>query len=410
MDGIDYELKECPEVVVEGFNIGLVTVSRDTNPITAKHTTILTTENSVKLDVTMDMFTDDANKMPKKVRLEFLREEDSATIGVDMLSTESGWTGSVNFNSSGEYSLSYVIMDGQLYDLEGMSKTFNMNLGLRAVVEAMPGTPQIVPLENEAVSLAIQAKIVDNEGNSINELDDFPLYYRSDGSGTILEAVMKWNGQAGYYQGMFHLSQPGTYRFNYLQSGDNRIATASQAVVFRAKSNKPASYVDCINDGNTVFVLPGMDTNAEMLVSLKNTAGGQISAVFVNENDQEYTVDYDQVQETGYNQDTGISTWNIPIPSVNGSQGGTWTLKRLELGNVSDNNGLEYTVDKPLVIALAGTNAGEPVLTVVSEYEVTLGNVAQTNYNGQFMDTHTVNDLSVNFFYQMPMAMNRSYL
>ncbi len=406
LDGVEYELRETPTVTVRGVFLSSLEVSRDSQIVATRDNTIMTADSSISFDLVATFATDDAAKLPKKMGVEFVRKEDGSSVGVEMSATTTGWTGSVNFTTSGYYEMQYVVLDGQRYDLDNLGKIFDLYLGLSAVVEAMPGTPQIVPLEDDTgVTLGIRTKIVDNGGNSVDGFADFPLVYRGESTGEQLEAIVSWNGDSGYYEGNFHVTQPDTYRFYYLQSQGNYISAYKSVAVFRARSNKPASYVGCDNSGNTVFVLPGENITAELLVNLRNTGGAQINAYFRNVSsnarsmdDDLYVVREDKIQSVRVVD--GVTTWKIPVPEVDGSQAGQWTLVKLALGNVTDSNGREYTLQNPLIFELSEETSGAPTMTVVSEVEVTLGDVEKNDFSGQFMDSYTVNDLSVNLYFK----------
>lgn len=398
LDGEEYELREAVVVTVQGIVLSTLEVTRSSQIIATRDNTIMTADNSVSLNLAATFATDDANKLPKKMVVEFVRPEDGSSISVQMSPTTTGWTGNVSFTTSGYYEMQYMVLDDQRYDLESYAKTFDLYLGLSAQVEAMPGTPQIVPLEDDqGVTLSIRAKIVDNNGGTVDNLTDFPLYYRGESSGEQLEAVVSWNSTSGYYEGNFHVTVPDTYRFYYLQTQGNYIAASKSAVVFRARSNKPASYVSCDNSGNTVFVLPGEGV-AELLVNLKNTGGAQINAYFENSKGQTYTVGDELIESV--NVVDGVTKWKIPVPTVDGSQAGMWTLTKLALGNVTDSNGREYTLENPLNILLAEQSGGAPTLTVITDFEIKLNSVSKNSFSGEFMQAHTVSDLSVELYFK----------
>lgn len=404
LDGVEYELREAPKVAVKGVFLSSLDITRGSQIIATRSNTIMTADSSISLNLAATFATNDPDKLPKKMIVEFVRTVDGSSVSVEMSPTTTGWTGAVSLTTSGYYEMQYVVLDDQRYDLENLGKTFDLYLGLSAVVEAMPGTPQIVPLEgDDGVTLGIRARIVDNAGGTLDRLADFPLVYRGESTGEQLEAIVSWNALTGYYQGNFHLTQPDTYRFYYLQSQGNYIAESKSAVVFRARSNKPASYVSCDNSGNTMFILPGENLTAELLVNLKNTGGAQINAYFRNGNARAmegdlYVVTEDLIQAVRVVD--GVTTWKIPVPTVDDSQAGQWTLVKLALGNVTDSNGREYTLQNPMIFELAEETGGQPTITVVSNVEVTLGEVAKNSFSGQFMDSYTVNDISVNLFFK----------
>ena len=401
LDGVEYELRETPVVTVQGVFLSTLDVTRDSQLLATRDNTIMTADSGVTLNLAATFATDDAKKLPKEVIVEFVRA-DGSSVSVDMSATTNGWTGTTTISTSGYYEMTYVVLDGERYDLDTLGKTFDLYLGLSAIVEAMPGTPQIVPLEDEeAVALGIRAKIVDNSGNPLKELPKFSVFYKGRGTGEELEAPVNWNGTTGYYEGRFHVNQPDAYQFYYLNPQGNYISAYKSAVVFVAKTNKPASYVECTNSGNTMFVLPGENTVAELLVRLRNVPGGTpMRATYQNSKGQSYVVDENTISVVPNSTVNGVTTWKIPVPTVDGSQAGEWTLKKLALGNVMDSNGRDYTLDNPLIFTLAEENGGEPTITVVSDIEVTLGNVATNTFNGAFMDSHAVDDLSVNLFFK----------
>ena len=394
LDGVEYELREMPSVTVEGILLRSLNVTYNAQLVQTRDNTIMTADNKVALNLAADFATNDPNKMPKKLVVEFVRTADSSTVSVDMTATTTGWTGTANLTSSGYYQMAYVLMDGVRYDLGTLGKTFDMYLGLNALIETMPGTPQIVPLESDSgVTLGIRAKILDNSGNGLHNFDQFPLVYRGESTGETLEAVVSWNAATGYYEGNFHLTQPDTYRFYYLEAQGNYISAYKSAVVFRARSNKPASYVSCDNSGNTLFIMPDDNISAELMVNLRNTGGAQINAYFTNEVGNTYMVGEDAIHAVRVAD--GITTWNIPAPTVNDSQAGQWRLTKLALGNVTDSNGREYTLQNPLNIILAEQDGGEPTISVFSDFEAIINYTGAVEVDGTFMEGLTVNGMSV---------------
>ena len=403
LDGVEYELTEPIRVTITGFSITNLDIKYDGQYLgSATEQQIVTVENSVTLETTLKFAASDANQMPKSVRLEFLRAEDSSTVGVDLTPGSGGtWTGSLTFNGSGVYS-SYVILDGEPYDLGNLTKKLDVKLGLFTSIQATGAT--IFALEDgESAVAGVRAKILYNVNEELRELENIGLYYRYFNQ--ELYAELQWNSLYNAYDGNFQITDSGTYEFDRLVMGNDIISKATQSPVFRVRSSKPASFVS-ITSNISAFALPG-GTPVNMLVKLKNAGGASVAAVFTDASGKEYVVQNTDAETLisviGTDAtDATITEWKIRLPGVTKDgqldQGGAWTLKELRLGNVMDANGRDYTDENPMVIDNFTGYEDKQTITVVSDFIMTV-NPGQKEYTGEFLQTHEKSDLTVDLYF-----------
>ncbi len=403
LDGVEYELTEPIRVTITGFSITNLDLKYDGQYLgSATEQQIVTVDNAVTLETTLKVAASDASKMPKSVRLEFLRAEDSSTVGVDLTPGTGGtWTGSLTFNSSGVYS-AYVILDGEPYDLGNLAKELDIKLGLFTSIQATGAT--IFALEDgESAVAGVRAKILYNVNEELRELENIGIYYRY--LNQELYAELQWNSLYNAYDGNFQITDSGTYEFDRLVMGSDIISKATQSPVFRVRSSKPASFVS-ITSNTSAFALPG-GTPVNMLVKLKNAGGASVAAVFTDASGKEYVVQNTDAETLisviGTDAtDATITEWKIRLPGVTKEgqldQGGAWTLKELRLGNVMDANGRDYTDENPLVIDNFNGYEDKQTITVVSDFIMTV-NPGQKEYTGEFLQTHEKSDLTVDLYF-----------
>ena len=391
VDGVEHDLEPGarPTVVVEGFHVR----SLRWESTSQKVKDFMTASSSVSDKIILEFVTDDIDAMPNKVEGRFIRTDgNSVNVTFKKNLDNVRWTGEVTFLSSGEYTLEYLVFDGEYYPVDSaLQRTANVLLGMKTAVYTdsplnflfgcgIDGDPSNGMADNEE-NLYMKIKITDDIGNEMKGLTDVKLYYSLAGYTSEvngLDADMEWNPSTGYYEGEF-LSKAGVFQFLYVTVGDNVIRTATTSPRFIIQSPTPPSF----NTGNAKSWQYVTDGTAKISVILNDTDGIDPSGVIgiITDGKDEYRVP----------GSVGIDgEWHFTIPNQGGSQDGTWTLTRIEIIGIY-HDGDVTTEENPFVIDLEGKE--NLTTTVLSTIEITMDNKNPINFNGEFLQTHTLNNL-----------------
>lgn len=401
LDGVTYELDQEPLVfTVEGFTI---------SDLFCEHNgkTFMLADRSFKTTVSLTFSTNDVSKMPTSVKGAFIHTETKNRTTVHFTrTTGSTWEGSASFNTSGEYRMEYLELDGQYTGLnEEEYISINLMLGLTASVYT--GDTNFGLESGDSRDVDMSLLIHTDSGAVISNLGNVWLQYTNNGSGVQengIGAGMVWNSDRQMYEGTFHLTQPGIYDYHYvsIKLGEdlNYLERADIAPTITAISTSIPTYLSKEGFGSTF----SLGTDATFSIRMKNADAATVDAKLTDEKGKVYYVrgvatDYDNEQ---------VFTFTIPV--VDGKQTGTWTLEGIYLTNVygGANNTLfnapitngpdTSTDDKPLYTVADGyydrwwawsvadiTAEGEsaPVVTVSSQIDIAFTNSAN-NANKNF--------------------------
>jgi hypothetical protein len=397
IDGIEYDLdpQERPVVEVKGFTV------RDLKWMStmSQKQSFMTAASSVSAELELEFVTDDPARMPNSVEGRFLRTDgNSVNVTFKRNVTTNKWSGTANFLSSGEYTLEYLVFNGDYYEIEdSMKKIADVLLGMKTSVYTnsplkflygygIDNDSENGMTDNEE-NLYMQIKIMDDTGKELRGLENVKLYYAMDGYQTIemgLNADMKWNASSGYYEGSFK-SKVGVFKFIYVTVGNSTITKATTSPSFAIQSPIPPSF----NTGNTVIYqyAPDYATNPAVFNVLLNDsdglAGENIIAI-ISDGKNTY-------RATGENVS---GSWNFKVPlNDKKTQDGTWTIQEIHLiGSYID--GEMRTEENPYVIDLS--NASGVTTTVLSTIYVSFDN-ADNNISaeGGFLESHIIDSLGV---------------
>jgi len=417
MDGQEYVLKETPEVTVEGFAIESISSSKaDAN----RHISVMTASSTFDVDLSVKFATNDQSKMPTTVQARFLNDDDGSAVNVNLTynSTTQLWSGSATFISSGNYTMEYLVFDGEYAPQvpEQQRLTAAIFLGMKvAVYTQSPTSFKYVPSElaDNQANLYMQVEVMDNTGEPIEGLTGLNLYYFMQGSSLAekgMSTPLNWNAASKYYEGTFE-SKVGVYYFNNVTVGSsNNITNATTSPTFRIISPEPPSYTGYIDYPHLFSQTP----NINMAVKTKNASTATVVAVIKNLGDgKTYEV---QGQRPKDDTSTTEETWNFLIPVTNGKQDGNWQITEVKFWNYYDEAGnfIEAEIDDDGILVKDGKRDA-PLTRNVEAYNIVTKAVNTINYsivlpegfdkdlgkddNGTitaaFMDTQTVNGLSV---------------
>lgn len=352
LDGVEYALAEPLEVRIAGFTVQSLTCDQITGD--GRHVDILTADNNRTLDFKLKFAADDESKLPTKVQGRFLRDEDGSAVNVDFTynATTTMWSGSAKFLNSGDYTMQYLVLNGEYVELDADKwLTANIKLGMKTAVYTTDITTfKFLPdemVEQGTDELQMQVKIQDNMGGELPGLQNVKLTYRLRRSSRTIDVNLTWNAVSRYYEGDLQAlsAGPGIWEFDKVTIGEtNTITNATAFPVFQMQSPEPPSFVRI--GGTGMQYKP--DGTAEMTVTLKYSATATVAAVFKDANGNRYPV-------MGTDTDAGdnATTWHFAVPKnasgeYSGKQDGYWTLETVYLWNYykADGTFVEWAKDE----------------------------------------------------------------
>ena len=399
LDGVDYDLATPLEVTVSGFSVQSLSCVQSTEN---NHVSVMTAANSSSVDLMLKFATNDISKMPSTVRGRYI-SEDGVAVNVDFAynSATGLWLGSTTFHTSGDYTLQYLVINGDYTELDSaLWQTASVVLGMRvAVYTTSPHSFKYIPsemTENEKL-LKMRVKIMDNTGKEMPGLLGAKLTYNMKGSGIrTLDTDLTWNGV--YYVGELTTIGPGIWQFANVVVGNNVLTNATASPTFTVQSPEPPSY----HDHNTVAYQYNPNGDAVMNVQITNSSAATVWALLQKEGQAEGVwVEGKIGGELELPDGRSANHWYFSVPKdIQGYQDGNWTLKILKLWNVFDSDGSEYTEEKPLVLDVSGTNNVTKVVNRVfvsfkENMSQDFGKDATGTVTGKFMDSYTVSGLNV---------------
>lgn len=403
LDGVDYDLDTLPTVVVNGFTIK--DLSMTGTGVSGNHANIMTAASSSTVGLNLQFATNDVSKMPKSVQGRFLREDGSATnINFSLNATTGIWSGSATFLTSGEYTLQYLVLDGDYVELDsGLWQTASVTLGMKvAVYTTSPHDFKYVPSEmtaNQKV-LAMQVKIMDNTGEEMPGLTGAKLIYNMKGSGIkTMDTDLEWDGS--YYVGELKVLEaggPGIWQFSTVTVGSNTITNATTSPTFTIMSPEPPEYYD----HSTAAYQYKPNKDATMEVQITNSSAASVQAYIIKDGAAEgIWVTGTLGGELTTTDGKPANHWTFPVPAdANGYQDGNWQLTALRLWNVFDVDGTAYIEEAPMEIDVSGTYNKTKVVsrvyvTFAEDKSQNFGKNASGNVTGAFMDSYDISGLAV---------------
>lgn len=398
LDGVEYKLDEPITVHVSGFAVAGVGWQHDSN-----YVKILRAESYYSEDITVQF--GGTSVQPNKVQGIF-SNVDNQQITINFKKGTSNWGGSAQFTTSGVYTLQYLLVDGEYYEIpSSLQKTIDLSLGMQArvqisqtVLEKFTGNPP--------VTLNVYATILDNKGNQLTGLENVSIQYLAQGSGLTengLYSTMAWDETDGRYEGSFSVKNAGAYQFGYLTLGSSSINSAEAPVITAIPPVPPSYYGNeteenifaygaevsmkvaladsiAIADGKTIAVLEKLDSSGNVEATIE-VPGVKVAHIFENgetivENvmDWAFTVPTTEQLETQYN-------------CVGVSQTGDWRITQLRIiGAYVD--GVLSTEENPMVINVSDKSI---VTTIDDEMNVKVtGNSQTASSNKLFLESETV--------------------
>ena len=399
LDGVDYDLKTTPTVHIKGFTVTSLSCSDAVN----NHISIMSASSAASVDLNLTFASDDEAKMPKTVQGRFLRDSDGSAVNINFIynATSHIWKGSATFLTSGDYTMQYLVLDGDYVEVDSAFRlTASVTLGMRvAVYTSSPHSFKYIGddmAENEK-NLAMQVMIMDNANNKMPGKSNVKLTYNMKGSAVKkMDTDLIWNGE--YYVGSMANGGPGIWKFNSVSVGGDLLTYATTAPTFTIMSPEPPEYVG--HATSAYQYKPNKD--AVMNVQITNSGAASVSALISRtDGTQEVWVTGNMGNEFTTEAGKTANNWSFDVPKdVNGYQDGNWRITTLKLWDVFASNGTAYTEENPLELDISGSNN---VTKVVNRITVSFPQGQSKDFGkegaavtGAFMQRHTVKDLRVN--------------
>lgn len=436
VDGVEYDLETPVTVRVTGSSVNSVICAAIAS---GNRTTIMTADNSFSTTMTLGFTT--SAQVPSRVNGIFM-DETGRQVNVPFTLEAGTWKGTASFSSSGTYTMQYVEIDGDLYELgEALQKTLEIMLGLkvRTWITASPETmealqainPDAVPtrfvLGTGSVTLQVSAEIYDNTGKEIVGLSDVKVYYRRAGSNldsTGLDSNLTWDSASGRYTGNFQVTRAGTFAFNRLavtiDGSASAITSYTSAPSIQAMPPEDSSYYN--NYTEEYQYAPNL--NAAMTIGIAySNAASKIEATITNGTVTQ-TVEGVMGMEAEDQGSKSVNLWSFAVPEINGLQEGRWTLTDITMYGVYydgdyydsehgvtvnlENQNIHTKVVNYLYVTLSGTSK-DFTGTFMADNQVNGMNLTIADYEGAELSGLTISDVKVNYYLNTSTYSNYGY-
>ena len=419
VDGVEYDLNQEPVYVkVSGSSVN--SLSCDALPAGKNRAKIMTANSSFSTNMTLGFSS--SEQMPNSLKGVF-EDAEGRNVMVTFKLDKGVWKGTATFNTSGIFTMKYVSLDGEFYEVqESLQPTLELLLGLKTSTSISASADTLAKLQTvkadalptrfvfdkaklgaESVTLNVSTRIYDNSGNEIRELTGVNLYYGKAGSDKDgLDAVLVWNEATEGYTGDFLITTAGTYSFTKVtvkaDGKTNDIKAATSAPNIQVMPPDDVSYYGsttdayqfCPNKDGVVSVeLAYYNAASNITATLKNQAGKRIVVENTAEDETQVIMG-----ETTERDGKTVTEWIFAIPDTTDvSQEGEWSLEAITLYGVYYNK--LYYGEEGVTIDLSAEHIQTKVVNYV---RVTLAGTSHAGGNafaGTFMTDHPVDDMTV---------------
>ena len=232
LDGVTYELVEPVEINISGYGISHLSCDKSTN------SAIMTADKSLSATYTLEMSA--TENRPNKIQAVIVDEDGNQMI-TDFVAGAEDYTTTATFESSGTYTLKYLIIDGQWKEIEPQyQRTLVLYLGMTAKVMLSETEFKVdkKPQENPH-EIKVYVNIYNDKGEEFRPEEDLSITYRHRTSSYTapLFDKLEWNADWDYYIPVDENGEP------YLDENDEPIKVYRNR--YAAKfSVKDAGYYD----------------------------------------------------------------------------------------------------------------------------------------------------------------------
>lgn len=402
LDGVDYALSTPQKVVVKGFSITNVTWSHSNTH------TVYSTENSHQEPISIQINATSSEQNPSTVTAVFERSDgNQISVPTRRDVTTGQWKGTASFTGSGNYTLSYVIVDGKYQAVPNdQQKKLELHLGLKATIKVDSKTGfdenNNANFESgETYSSKLYFTVTDDSNDPIEGVEGVMLTYTNGSVAGSHDVPAAWN-DAGYYEAEIVMTMAGRYSFSSISMGGNTLRRATEAPVFTLISPDPPIYDETSQstwhgEENIQFI-PNSTTAILGPIKIKDTAN-DIQAVLYNDIAKQYFVVNLETPGSATNgciKTDGADQWKIMLPTYQKTENGvttteidgTWSLVCLKLWNCYKNENF-YTEEAPLVW-LGTSEAAQRYKESITDF------TAHENLDFSRLDTTVSNHVVVN--------------
>lgn len=414
VDGVEYELNSPVEFTVVGSSVNSLTC--DAIKDGSRFATIMTADNSFSTKMTLGFSSN--GPTPSRCNGIFMDAE-GRQVNVPFKLEGGTWIGTAKFTTSGTFTMEYVEIDGEIFELrENLVPTMEILLGLKVRTWITAEQETIEKLKNVFenatptsfvydqsktgdVTLKVSAQIYDNDGNEITELGGVRLYYGQAGaltSVTGLDSDMKWTASSGRYEGAFEITKAGTFRFTKLTIGENNtVEKFTEAPSIQVMPPDDVSYYG--NATESYQYAPKLDgamkvqlayssasTKVEAEIEKVSTSvdAAAVNEVKVVEGTQSSTEDLNG---------KSVTTWKFVVPQnligERGYQEGEWRVNAVTLYDVYYAGSFRESVR----LDLTNENITSKIVNYMNVV-LDVGTASRT-FTGEFMADHKVSGMTV---------------
>lgn len=433
-DGTEYMLENRPGVKIKGQTVSSITCEPGEG-------SIMTSENyyDVKVSATIDA---EAELQPKQVSILFSYGQNK-TATANLVHDGNGyWTGTLHITESGNYVMTYLVMDGNQDPVDQQNSLF-VRVGMKAEISCTgiwdaAGTPvadqddaadsytiMFEPQGDGEYMVEMRIKLRDIGGNEVGRLNGLKLVYPMDGNpDKKMDADLIWTDSAdgGYYKAELPFQEAGTYQFGWLQielDGEVSMITNAPAAakVIAVPPDPPAipddpgrtvGYQYAPNGDATMSVVVYDSSAAKVLAKIVNTITGEstlvevksMSSGVVNDGEHKTMEQYTFTIPTNKANTSNLKSADGSIGYVadfSGKQDGIWVLEALYMQQVTDENENYYpgAMGEYLIFDLKDENIRTEVMQSVFT-EFTRQGVPynkEQSFSGAVLEAHTVSDV-----------------
>ena len=389
LDGMDYDLPvtSYPQVKISGFNINTVTCDL---AMVERAATIMTGDRSVTTDLSLRFSTD--QKVPNSVLLQFEGSDGTlTTANMTLDSSTQSWSGSATFTSSGEYTLRYVVMNGEYDELdEKFQRTLTIYLGMSVRVRDT-GEFNNMLFKGESQTVPVYVDIYDNLNEKLRNQPDVQLRY--DRAGSILDGMdpsLKWNASEDCYVGNLQIAQPGYYTFNSVSVGNSRLTVTREAPPTYTFTNPEPPVYEGIKMPASDYIIAKGAAEENIVVSMTNAESAlmrievydadtntrmYLGGIGKNEKNESVAQEWQTMTSNVTANEFAFSLMDLTTGEL---RLGDWTVTKIELANVFAKVGetlVEYTKEKPMVFSYEQTESTTDTQITADDTHVQIVNV-----------------------------------
>lgn len=413
LDGVDYALEDPPKVEVSGFSVQSIAWGES-----SKEATVYSADSSYAEPVTVRFASTSASQMPSAVQARFIRE-DGNTVNVELIynSSTGSWSGTGTFYTSGTYSLQYLLLDGEYYDVSTEGYVLNLSLGLNVAVYNNGSSTNDMydaDADKNAYSKNVGVKIFDNAGNELKAMEGAKLRYSLGGSATnTVDTDLKWDDANEWYTGTLPIVKPGRYTFSEVNIAGSRLTKATESPTYIIVSPDPPVYQTSVSYYYDEVQFAPLTNDAFIgPITIDNTAAAVVSAIVHNDiTDKDYTITMSDVQTVNGTMYYENNKWYINLPVYTNNvdsdgnplenavytQEGTWSVKQISVWDCYDEDSNFRDETDPIIWTDTDVDFSKLTTEVSCSVNVNMvsGTTALGSADSLFMANNYVKDIGM---------------